>query len=100
MDGFVAVDARLCIIHMNDKFRAMFGRNGVDLLGRPVWEALPSPLDQSLRLACEMAMSEQRSVSIHLVDATNDRHLECRIHPSGDGLVLSFRDPGPAQQAE
>ncbi|RDI97687.1 EAL domain-containing protein [Dyella solisilvae] len=100
MDGFVALDARFRLIHMNDEARAMFGRNAADLLGRPVWDALPPPLDQSLRLACEMAMGEQKSVSIQLVDATNDRHIDCRIHPSGEGLVLGFRDPRPAQRAE
>lgn len=91
-DAFVALDATWRFLYVNDKACEVLGRPRSGLTGRYVWDAFPSPPEDSFRQLAERAMQEQQPASIEQFYEPLGRWFESRIYPSPKGLAIYFTD--------
>ncbi|MDS0282330.1 ATP-binding protein [Haloarcula onubensis] len=97
-DAFFAVDTDWRFTYVNDRGRELLceaiGRelSTGELLGRPIWEEIPSAVDTRFYDAYHRAMDEQESVAFEEYFDPTDTWFEVRAYPSPTGLSVYFTD--------
>jgi PAS domain S-box-containing protein len=91
-DGIGVVGSDWRCRYINAPGAAMFGRTPQELLGRNIFDQLPTAVGQPFHLAYQRAFREQRPITVSEYEETLGRWFENRIYPQGDELVIVFRD--------
>lgn len=99
-DGFVAFDAQLNYLYVNQRGGILLGRKPEDLIGKHYWQEFPEAAGTPFAEACVRALETQTPVSIENYYAPWDRWFENRVYPSPDGLAIFFREITEQKRAE
>jgi len=88
-DAVVVFDRDWRYVYTNAKARAM---NGVDRLGRVIWEDTPEVIGTPTALALLEAVRTGKPTQADGYVLTQKRYLQINAYPSADGLTVFFRD--------
>jgi PAS domain S-box-containing protein len=102
-DRYLACDSEWRLTLLNAPARADLERVGYEphaLLGRSVWEAIPSLRGSRFRSEAFRAVAEQSEVEFDARIAPLDQWLTVRITPTAEGIVVSARDITRARRRE
>jgi PAS domain S-box-containing protein len=88
-DGVVVFDRQWRYVYTNARARAM---NGVDRVGRIVWEDTPEAIGTPAAAALREAMRTGEPTQVDGYAVTHKKHLQINAYPSADGLTVFFRD--------
>jgi PAS domain S-box-containing protein len=99
-DGFVAVDPELRLTLVNDEAARLFSGDRVDLLGRPLQDAVGLLGDEPAVANLVAACHSTEPSSFDVLDARAERFLEVRVFPGRDGSTLHLRDVTALRRAE
>lgn len=91
-DKFFAVDHEGCFTYVNHAASAGIGQQPSDMLGRNMWEIIPSHLAPTLKERVEEAKRSESAVSFELYDFPSDLWHEFRIYPRENGLSFFYQD--------
>jgi len=97
-DAFFAVDTDWRFTYVNERGRAILceaigkSYSAAELLGRSIWEELPSAVDTAFYDAYHRAMDDQEPVSLEEHYSPTDTWFEVRAYPSPTGLSVYFTD--------
>ncbi|GCF13091.1 ATPase [Haloarcula mannanilytica] len=97
-DAFFAVDENWEFTYANERGRRVIGRamegdaDTTDLLGRNIWEAIPSLEGTEFSKQYRQAMSQQESVSFEAYFEPLQTWFEVSVYPSPTGISVYFRD--------
>jgi len=97
-DAFFAVDTDWRFTYVNEQGREVLcGAIGepysaAELIGRSIWDEIPSAVDTEFYDAYHRAMDEQEPVSFEGYYAPIDTWFEVRAYPSPTGLSVYFTD--------
>ncbi|MFN3513669.1 MAG: sensor histidine kinase [Phenylobacterium sp.] len=100
-DAFYAVDADWRFTYVNRVAEAWWGLQREDLIGRPVWEALPQTVGGVVEAALRQAAETRERVRIETVSPVVGHWVDVAIHPTADGGISVFlRDIGERKRNE
>jgi len=96
-DAFFALNENWEFTYLNDRGRQVIsdaaeGTAGDDLLGRDIWEAIPSAVGTEFYEQYHRAMGEQEAVSFEAYYDPLETWFEVNAYPSKTGLSVYFRD--------
>ncbi|WP_424003009.1 ATP-binding protein [Haloarcula salina] len=97
-DAFFALNEDWEFTYLNDRGRqvisdaAEIAIEGDDLLGRDIWEAIPSAVGTEFYEQYHRAMREQEAVSFEAYYEPLETWFEVNAYPSATGLSVYFRD--------
>ena len=91
-DAHVLVDRQWHFLEVTPEAGRVLGREPSELIGKHIWNECPVVADDSLREACERAMSDCCSLREEEFVAGECRWCEHRICTEGDGLRIYFYD--------
>jgi formate hydrogenlyase transcriptional activator len=99
-DAFVALDLEGRYTYANDRAIAMMGRAREDLLGQTFWSLSPQVQGSAFQQAFQLAVREQRPVTVEGRAANDARWLDVRIYPSATGVSVFFEDVSDRKRHE
>jgi PAS domain S-box-containing protein len=99
-DGYVAIDAEMCITTLNEQAASLFARSRDEMLGSSLAGALELLGDQHAAASIIHACSGGEPNAFDMLDARADRFLEIRVFPGVDGTTLHLRDVTALRRAE
>jgi len=99
-DGFVAFDAQMNYIYVNERSSQLLGRKPEDLIGRNYWKEFPEAKGTPFAEAYVRALETQTPIQFENYYAPWDRWFENRIYPSKDGLAIFFTEITERKRAE
>ncbi|SIR74802.1 PAS domain S-box protein [Natronorubrum thiooxidans] len=91
-DAFTAIDPNWNYTYVNEHAATLLDVEDRDLVGKNVWEALPSAIGTQFETEYRRAMATQEPVSFEEYSDVADAWLEVNVYPSGTGLSVYFRD--------
>jgi PAS domain S-box-containing protein len=92
-EGFVAFDFNWQVVYCNRAGEAHFGLPRQEILGRVIWDLIPSRPDGELRRFLSEAMLSRRSVDAEVPsDIFPGRWIAFRAFPLDQGLGINFHD--------
>jgi signal transduction histidine kinase len=97
-DAFFAVDENWHLTYVNDQARPILAAasDGVpaqgDLLGRNLWEAIPTAVGTTFEEQYHRAMDSQEAVNFEEYFEPLDTWFEVRAYPSETGITVYFKD--------
>jgi len=98
--AFVRVDADWFITYVNASGERLAGRDRSALLGRSLWEALPTARGTFFQTACEVVLSSGKPDRLETWSDLAGTWVEVQIWPSGGGLSFFVTDIGDRRRAE
>ncbi len=99
-DGFVAFDAQMNYIYVNQKGGEFLGRKPEDLVGKNYWMEYPEAKGTPFANAYLHALETQTPILFEDYYEPFERWFENRIYPSKKGLSIFFRDTTDHRLAE
>lgn len=99
-DGFVAFDAQMNYIYINERGSELLGHKPEDLIGKNYWKEYPEAKGTPFAEAYMRALETQTPVQFENHYAPWDRWFENRIYPSKDGLAIFFTEITERKRAE
>jgi len=99
-DAFVAFDAQMNYIYVNERGGELLGRKPEDLIGKNYWKEYPEAKDTPFADAYVRALETQTPIQFENYYAPWDRWFENRIYPSKDGLAIFFTEITERKRAE
>jgi formate hydrogenlyase transcriptional activator len=99
-DAFVALDLEGRYTYANERAIAMLGRPRQELLGQTVWSLSPQVQGSAFQQAFELAVREQRPVTVEGRTANDGRWLDVRVYPSATGVSVFFEDVSDRKRHE
>ncbi len=91
-DGVLLLDRELRVEHANPAVERLFGVPRHALLGRVLWEVLPTPLDPEAERRLSEAAAGAGAWELELLAPGTARPVACRAVPSSGGLALFLHD--------
>jgi len=97
-DGFFAVDEDWKFTYLNERGRRVIGRamtvdgDTTDLLGRNIWETIPSLKGTEFSKQYRQAMTQQEPTSFEAYFEPLQTWFEVSVYPSPTGISVYFRD--------
>ncbi|HEY9696150.1 MAG TPA: PAS domain S-box protein [Trichocoleus sp.] len=100
-DAFVAFDRNWCYTYVNQAAAKILQKTPAELLGKHVWnEVFPELVGGIAYQQLHRAVVEQVPVSWEEFGQPIQQWIEARAYPSGEGVVVYFRDVTERKQAE
>lgn len=99
-DGFFAIDRKGQITYVNPAAEAMFGRTQDELVGRVLWEVLPSLDDAPQRAAFVAAIQGRKTFVREILYPTAESTYEMRVYPYPAGVAIYLRDISASKALE
>jgi PAS domain S-box-containing protein len=99
-EGFVALDAHMNYVYINERGSELLGRKPADLIGKNYWEEYPQDINTSFGKAYLQALETQIPAKIEDYYEARERWFENRIYPSEGGLSIFFNDITGRKQTE
>ncbi|MFU8868420.1 PAS domain-containing protein [Natronococcus sp.] len=91
-DAFCALDESWRVTYANDRAAELFGRPAEELLGEPLWEALPSLVDTHLEERLRTVMATKKPLSFERYVDPLDGWVQMDVYPTEVGISVYFRD--------
>jgi PAS domain S-box-containing protein len=91
-DGFVALDAQMNYIYVNQRAGELLGRQPGELIGKNYWDEFPEARSTPFANAYLQALETQAPVLLEDYYAPWDRWFENRIYPSKGGISILFTE--------
>src|SRR5215212_9206334 len=91
-DGFVALDAQMNYIYINQRASELLGRKPTELIGKNYWDEYPEARDTPFAHAYACALETQTPILLEAYYAPWGRWFENRIYPSKDGISILFTE--------
>jgi len=91
-DGFVALDAQMNYIYVNQRAGEILGRRPEDLIGKNYWVEFPEARGTPFADAYLHALESQTPILFEDYYAPWDRWFENRIYPSRGGISILFTE--------
>lgn len=87
-EGFFTLDSQWRFAYLNAPAADQLGVNASTLLGKVIWEALPSLKGSIVEVECRRALRENVTISFHTrLSDLHDKIFEIRLLPSPSGLA-------------
>jgi PAS domain S-box-containing protein len=99
-EAFYALDQDLCFLHVSRQALELWGKNAVDLIGRPFIEVFPHAEGTPAYEAHGRVLRTGEAEHFAILSPLLGRWFEVDIHPSTTGLSVAFRDIERRKQAE
>ena len=99
-DGFVALDAQMNYIYINQRGGELLGRKPQELIGKNYWEEYPEARGTPFANAYIRALETQTPILLEDYYAPWGRWFENRIYPSKDGISILFTEITERKKAE
>lgn len=90
-DAFVILDRQWRITYVNGQAERLLSRSRDQMLGRVVWDALPSLRSSDFERGYRRAMDEGVVVTVESYDAEFDAWFRATAYPSEEGLAVDIR---------
>lgn len=93
-DGFMAVSPDQCLTYINPQAAQLIApnTNAHSLIGQRLWDLLPGAVGSRCSDALLTSMVERRSIVFEHWFEPWQRWVECRFHPSTQGVSVYFTD--------
>ena len=91
-DGCLLLDADWNLSYLNSPAERTLRRSRNHLMGRNLWLEYPNMAGTGLEAALRMAVDKQQSSRVEYFDEPLQAWLDCHVYPSGQGVVMYFRD--------
>ncbi len=91
-DGFVALDAQMNYIYVNQRAGELLGRQPGELIGKNYWDEFPEARGTPFADAYLHALETQAPILLEDYYAPWDRWFENRIYPSRGGISILFTE--------
>jgi serine phosphatase RsbU (regulator of sigma subunit) len=99
--AFCFLDPQWRLRYVNARAEQLVARSREDLLGRPLWDALPALVGTAFETAYRTAVASGEPVSLVAADPLHpDTWLEVRAWPGADGLAVYLLDVTDRHRAE
>jgi PAS domain S-box-containing protein len=95
---FCALDREWRFTYVNTRALQYWAKRREDLLGRRLWDEIPSALD--VRDQLESAVRNQASISFEFLSSFSQRWMDVHAYPTPSGLAVNFRDISLRKQAQ
>jgi PAS domain S-box-containing protein len=99
-DAFYGVDTEWRFRYVNAQAERYFGRRRDELLGRVLWEEIPSELGTVFEEHYRAAMRDREAAHFEALSPFSSTWVEVHAYPSPDGLSIHFRDVSARRSAE
>jgi len=91
-DGFCALDREFRFTYVNSRAQKILRQSLPDLMGKPIWDAIPTLKSSEFFRPLMDAFHMQRPAFIEGTSRRFQRQYDLRVYPSGDGLSLFMTD--------
>jgi PAS domain S-box-containing protein len=91
-EGFMTLDTQWRFTYVNRAAEEMSNRRREDLLGRVIWDVLPTFQGSEFHREYQRALTEGRSVRFEAYSERLSAWLEVYAYPSAQGLAVYFQD--------
>lgn len=99
-DAFYALDAQYRVTYINQRALDCFGKTREEMLGRSIWEALPTLAGSLLQEQYERALRMRVPAALESKSLISGRWLDLRVFPAGNGIAVYFQDITDRKRAE
>ncbi|MBC7437292.1 MAG: PAS domain S-box protein [Bdellovibrionales bacterium] len=97
-EGFVVVDEAWKLTYLNQRAIDMLQKGRSDLTGESFWSLFPDEPGETIRRACERALTKGRSWDFEKYYPGFGRWFEVRLFPSPDGIGVFLHDSTERRQ--
>jgi PAS domain S-box-containing protein len=91
-DAFIRTDAAGLILQANDCAAEILTKSNESIIGRDLWEMIPSSISEKLREEIDRVSDEQIHAGIETYDARRGSWFEYHVCPTETGIVLLILD--------
>lgn len=99
-DGVFTIDGKWRLTYLNRNAERLLERPKEALLGREVWQALPTLANTVFYEEAKRALAQNVAVYFEAYHAGLKKWFDCSYYPSQDGLSVYFREITAQKQAE
>jgi PAS domain S-box-containing protein len=101
-DVFLALDDGLIVRYWNRTAETLSGRPAAEVVGRHVFDVLPSLRDTDVERLCREALTTQQPITrtLALPHDDGERYYEATAYPAGEWLTVIARDVTESRRAE
>ncbi|HEY8475724.1 MAG TPA: PAS domain-containing protein, partial [Chloroflexota bacterium] len=98
--AFFALDHEWRLTHVNQQAAQSFQRPRENLLGKPLWEALPALIGTPFETELRRALHERTTVEFEALHPLSNAWVEVQAQPSNGGLAVYFQDVAERKRSE
>ncbi|CAM4283778.1 PAS domain-containing protein [Paenibacillus tarimensis] len=91
-DGFMAMDRSWRLVYINSAASRLLEREPAGLIGRVVWEEVPSHLHSQFYEVFNRSMRDQTAMILEYKDRYMEHWYQFHLYPGQDGLSVFFHD--------
>jgi PAS domain S-box-containing protein len=99
-DGFVAVDFNWNITQVNDKVLGVTNSKVEDIVGKVIWEVMPTLKDIEAYEMAHSVMKTGKSCQLQFQGRVIKRWVEMHIFPYTEGIAIFFKDIQQRKETE
>ncbi len=99
-DAFMTLDREWRVTYINGQAEQLVGKSRQQLLGEVLWEHFPQARSGAFAQGYQVALAEQRPVTVEEYSPVLQRWLEVRAYPSCEGLAIYIRDISDSKLAQ
>lgn len=99
-DEFMMFDSNWCFTYINDRAVAALQKPPQELLGQCIWDVFPEAVSTPFYDGLHQAVDAQVAISFEYFCVTQERWLENRVYPFGNGVSLLRVDITERKQIE
>ena len=99
-DAFYAIDRQWRVTYANQRALDHFGMSRSELLGKVIWEVLPSAKSSVIEREYRKVMFEGGTAMFETISPMTGRWIDIHAYPTPQGVAINFRDITDRKQAE
>lgn len=98
-DGFASINAKGLIEYCNDQASKHFGLKPAELMGKVLWEILPTFKESKIGSAISSSIETGKSQTIHVQRSADLKWFEISLFPTKNGVTLIAKDVTREEEA-
>ena len=100
MEAFLCISSQWRVLAVNRQAERVFRKTRTELLGRTLWDALPTIATSLFSLRAQEALRQQNSLEYTAFSSTLNAWFAIRLYPTGTGLAVFMQEITERKRAE
>ena len=100
MEAFLCISSQWRVLAVNRQAETVFRKTRTELLGRTLWDALPTIATSLFSLRAQEALLQHNSLKYTAFSSTLNAWFAIRLYPTGTGLAVFMQEITERKRAE